>query len=296
MERLITPNGITVSYEQGGSGPLLVLAHGAFSDHHTNWEFVKPALRQNFTTCAIARRGRGETDATHGHGIEDEVDDLAALLAVMKEPVFLLGHSYGAHCALATAHRLPGQVRKLVLYEPGRPDLFPGVLARLDALASIGAWDEFAMTFFRDALHVPIEELEAVRSSDLWPPIVADAPASLGDVRALARYKFEAGRYRTLDIPVLLQIGSESPRDLYLTDALAAVLPNAAIGVLAGQAHEGMTTAPELYVEAVTSFLLGPPHLLERSRSVGSNRLRQGFGESAGALAKAEDPTLQPHG
>jgi hypothetical protein len=167
------------------------------------------------------------------------------------------------------------------------------VLARLEALAAIGAWDDFAMTFFRDALHVPIEELMAVRASDLWPPIVADAAASLGDIRALTRYKFEAGRYRTLDIPVLLQIGSQSPRDLYLTDALAAVLPNASIGVLAGQAHEGMTTAPDMYVEAVTTFLLGPPHLLERTRSIGSDRLRQGFGESAGALTKAEDPTLQ---
>ena len=266
MERLITPNGITVSYEQGGSGPLLVLTHGGFSDHHTNWEFVNPALRQNLTTCAIARRGRGETDATQGHSVEDEADDLVALLEAVKEPVFLLGHSYGAHCALAAAHRLPGQVRKLVLYEPARPDLFPGdVLARLEAMASAGAWDDFAMTFFRDALHVPIEELEAVRASELWPPIVADAPASLGDIRALTRYKFEAGRYRTLDIPVLLQIGSESPRDQYLTDALAAVLPNATIGVLAGQAHEGMTTAPEMYAEAVTAFLLGSPQLLERN-------------------------------
>lgn len=266
MERLITPNGITVSYEQGGSGPLLVLTHGGFSDHHTNWEFVNPALRQNFTTCAIARRGRGETDATQGHSVEDEVDDLVALLEAVKEPVFLLGHSYGAHCALAAAHRLPGQVRKLVLYEPARPDLFPGdVLARLEALASAGAWDDFAMTFFRDALHVPIEELEAVRASELWPPIVADAPASHGDIRALTRYQFDAGRYHTLDIPVLLQIGSESPRDQYLTDALAAVLPNATIGVLAGQAHEGMTTAPEMYAEAVTAFLLGSPQLLERN-------------------------------
>jgi pimeloyl-ACP methyl ester carboxylesterase len=265
MERLITPNGITVSYEQGGRGPLLVLAHGGFSDHHTNWEFVNPALRQNFTTCAIARRGRGETDATQGHSVEDEAGDLVALLEAVKEPVFLLGHSYGAHCALAAAHRQPGQVRKLVLYEPARPDLLRGdVLARLEALASVGAWDDFAMTFFRGALRVPIEELEAVRASELWPPIIADAPASHGDLRALARYKFEAGRYHTLDIPVLLQIGSESPRDIYLTDALAAVLPNATIGVLAGQAHEGMTTAPEMYAEAVTAFLLGSPQLLER--------------------------------
>jgi pimeloyl-ACP methyl ester carboxylesterase len=56
---------------------------------------------------------------------------------------------------------------------------------------------------------------------------------------------------------VLLQIGSESPRDLYVTDALAAALPNARIEVLPGQAHEGMTTAPEMYAESVTKFLLG---------------------------------------
>ncbi len=286
MERLITPDGITVFYEPGGSGPLLVLVHGGFSDHHTNWEFVEPALRQNFTTCAIARRGRGETDATQGHSVEDEIDDLVALLEALKEPVFLLGHSYGAHCALGAAHRLPERVRRLVLYEPGRPDLFPSeVLAQLEALASIGDWDQFALTFFRDALHVPIEELEAVRASELWPPIVADAPASHGDIRALTRYKFEAGRYHTLDMPVLLQIGSESPRDLYVTDALAAVLPDASIGVLQGQAHEGMTTAPGIYAEAVTTFLLGPPQVLavtgrDRSKASTPGRGTQGVSDT----------------
>jgi len=54
----------------------------------------------------------------------------------------------------------------------------------------------------------------------------------------------------------MLQVGSESPRDLYVTDALAAVLPNARIGTLVGQAHEGMTTAPEQYVQATMAFLL----------------------------------------
>ena len=41
-----------------------VLVHGAFSDHKTNWEFVKPLFEKQFTIYAIARRGRGETDAT----------------------------------------------------------------------------------------------------------------------------------------------------------------------------------------------------------------------------------------
>jgi ribosomal protein S18 acetylase RimI-like enzyme len=55
---------------------------------------------------------------------------------------------------------------------------------------------------------------------------------------------------------VLLQIGTESPRHLYATDAIAAVLPDVCIEALPGQAHEGMTTAPNLYAEAVSRFLL----------------------------------------
>jgi len=78
-----------------------MLVHGAFSDHRTNWEFVKPILRERLTIYSIARRGRGETDATQGHRLEDEVSDLIALIRTVPEPVFLLGHSYGAHCSLA---------------------------------------------------------------------------------------------------------------------------------------------------------------------------------------------------
>jgi hypothetical protein len=129
-------------------------------------------------------------------------------------------------------------------------------LARLEALARVADWDGFAVTFFRDLLSVPVHELDEVRSSPLWPPIVADAKASLSDLRALNWYDFPAERFRDLRLPVVLQIGSESPRHLYVTDALAGVLTNVQIQELAGQAHEGMTTAPEMYAEAVTRVLL----------------------------------------
>jgi pimeloyl-ACP methyl ester carboxylesterase len=79
---------------------------------------------------------------------------------------------------------------------------------------------------------------------------------SLNDVRALSRYRFEADRYRSLDRPVQLLIGTESPRDIYVTDALAAVLPDVRIVELDHQAHEGMTTAPQQFVEAISRFLL----------------------------------------
>ena len=115
-----------------------------------------------------------------------------------------------------------------------------------------------AITFFRDTLAVPISELNALRRTDLWPAIIADAKASLGDLRAISKYDFRPERFNRLAIPVLLQIGTESPRDLYVTDVLATVLPDVRIEELPGQAHEGMTTSPEMYANAVTRFLLGP--------------------------------------
>ena len=258
MQRVPSPAGATVSYDRYGDGPPLVLVHGGFSDHRTNWEFVKPLFEKRFTVYAVARRGRGETDATEGHGLGDEGVDVAALIRSIGEPVFLLGHSYGAQVSLAAAAEAPERVRKLVLYEPPQPQaLGEEVPARLEELARAGRWDDFALTFFRDGLHVPAEELDELRASELWPPIVADAAATLGDLRALVRYDFNAERFRELRVPVMLQVGTESPRALYVTDALAAALPDVRVEELPGQAHEGMTTAPEMYAAAVSRFLLG---------------------------------------
>jgi pimeloyl-ACP methyl ester carboxylesterase len=257
MQRITSSAGCTISYEKYGSGAPLVLVHGSFSDHQTNWEFVKPRFEEQFTVYAIARRGRGETDATVGHSLEDESRDVVALIQSIGEPAFLLGHSYGAHAALAAAAQIPDRVRKLVLYEAGWPRVVgKEALAWLEELAKTRDWEGFTVAFFRDRLLVPVEELRELRTTELWPSIIADAEASLGDLRALSRYEFKAERFRELRVPVLLQIGTESPRALYVTDALAAVLPDVRIEELPGQAHEGMTTAPEIYAEAVSRFLL----------------------------------------
>lgn len=145
-----------------------------------------------------------------------------------------------------------------MLYEPPWPNaLPPELLAALETLGRDGRWDDMAITFFRDGLSVPADELGALRASDLWPSIIGDAEATLGDLRALVRHDCEPARFRTFRSPVLLQVGQHSPHEPYVTDALAAVFPEARIEVLEGQAHEGMTTAPEAYAASVTRFLIG---------------------------------------
>lgn len=250
------PSGTRIGYETYGEGPPLVLIHGAFSDHRTNWTYVKPLLEPHFTVHALARRGRGETDATVGHALKDEIEDAVAMIRRVGEPVFLLGHSYGAHVALGAAVQVQNLVRRMVLYEAPWPHLLDEAgMAPLEALARAGDWDGFASTFFADVLAVPPAVIQALRDSEDWPAIVADAPASLGDLRALSRHSFDPESFRSLRVAVLLQTGSESPPDFYVTEALAAVLPDVSIGELDGQAHEGMTTAPEQYATATRGFL-----------------------------------------
>ena len=260
MFTLRTDRGITISWEQHGraDAPPLVLSHGAFSDHRTNWEFVVDRLAQEFSVYATARRGRGETDATRHHSIVDEAHDLIAVLKEIGTPVSLLGHSYGAHVALIAATEAPELVARLILYEPAWPSLASeAVLQKLRTRAEAGDWNGFCTYFFVDVLRVPAEEIDQVRQTALWQPILDDAPASLHDIAALSRLEVDLSNVEKLTMPTLLQTGSESPQELYLTDALARRIPNATVGILQDQAHEGMTTAPDQYVESVLGFLLG---------------------------------------
>jgi pimeloyl-ACP methyl ester carboxylesterase len=256
LEQITREDGTVLSYDTYGDGPPLVLVHGGFSDHNTNWVYVKPLLQDRFTVYAVARRGRGTTDATEGHSLRDEAEDVAAIVKQAGDPVLLLGHSYGGQCALEAAALVPHRVAKLVLYEPPWPTaLSADMVARMEQFAAHGEWDALVEFFLIDGLQVPPDEVAALQRSPDWAPWIADAKATLADLRALTRHTFTPERFRALPMPVLLLVGSESPREIYITDALVEVLKDVRVATLDGQAHEGMTTAPEMFVEAINPFL-----------------------------------------
>jgi pimeloyl-ACP methyl ester carboxylesterase len=144
-----------------------------------------------------------------------------------------------------------------VLYEPPDPGwATAAALAPLERLAARADWDGLVEAFMRELLRMPAGEVEAIRATPFWRVWTADAEATLQDLRALARHRFDAARCRALALPVQLLIGTESAREVYLTDALVAVLPDVRVTALTGQAHEGMTTAPDQFVDAIAAFLL----------------------------------------
>lgn len=255
---VIAPDGARVSFRRSGAGAPLVLVHGSFSNRQAAWSRVEPIFRDRFTVYAVDRRNRGASSLSQGHSLLDEARDLLALMRFVDEPVFLVGHSYGAQVALAAARLAPECVRQLVLYEPPKPNaIAPALLETLENVAAAGDWDQFATRFFRDGFSLPAAALDDLRASDAWPSIVADAAATLVDLRALSRHAFMPANHSGLFMPICLQVGSESSRDLYVTDALAEVLPSRTLQVLDGHAHDAMTAAPEAYADAVLRFFRG---------------------------------------
>ena len=259
VETVTSTDGTTIAYERTGSGPPLVLVHGTTADH-TRWEPILPALAEHFTVYAMDRRGRGASGDTDAYAVEQEVDDVVTVVEMVDAPVTLLGHSFGALCALEAALRTD-HVCRLLLYEPPLPvgDHDPDtadVLDEMTALVEAGENEQALVHFFRDIARVPQTELDALRSAPNWPARVDAAETAIREERARKEYEFDPARFDELSVSTLLLAGSESTQFLQdATNVLNDVLPNSRISVLEGQAHAAMNTAPELFIEQVLAFI-----------------------------------------
>ena len=264
METVTSRDGTPIAYERSGEGPPLVLVHGTTSDHST-WELVLPELQKHFTVYAMDRRGRGESGNgdSSTYDIEREFEDVVALINSIDGTVGLLGHSYGAICALERALR-SGRVRGLVLYEgtfpvPEGTELYPPE-ALESVRSSLKAGDrEGALTiFYHDIALISPEEIEMLRSLPIWAARVALAPTIPQEMRAFESYvsNFDPARLGNLRTPTLLLLGGDSPPlERAAAESLDSALPDGQIVVMPHQAHLAHRTAPELFAREVVRFL-----------------------------------------
>lgn len=265
MESVRSADGTRIAYQRSGDGPPLVLVHGT-ADDHSRWARLLPEFAETFTVYAVDRRGRGASgagDATT-YAIEREFEDLVAVVEATGEPAHLLGHSYGALCALE-ASLLTDKLRKLVLYEPPIPIppgsagsliTSPETVAQMETQLAAGDLEGVLLTFAREIAKVPEDVIAFLRTLPEWQTGVDAAPTIVAEVRAVEHYVFDPVRFRSLTAPTLLLKGSESPPYLLAaTEAVAAALPNCRLTTFSGQGHLAMDTAPELFLREVMQFL-----------------------------------------
>ena len=258
MSTFTSRDGTPIACEKTGSGPPMVLVHGTAADH-TRWAPILPALATHFTVYACDRRGRGASGDGAPYAMEREFEDVAAVVDGIGGPVDLLGHSYGALCALEAA-ALARNLRRLVLYEPPIPAGMPitpeGVIDRLQGLLDAGDKEGVVSTFMREVPRVPPEQLDIMRSLPAWPARVQAAATIPRELRAHDRYTFTPERFKDVRIPVLLLLGGDSPPFFRAAvERVQAAVPSARIVVLPGQRHVAIDTAPDLFSREVIDFL-----------------------------------------
>jgi pimeloyl-ACP methyl ester carboxylesterase len=260
-------DGTSIGVFTSGTGPPLILVHGAAADH-TTFRVVGPLLAELSTIHAIDRRGRGASGDTEPYSIEREFEDVAEVVERLRrgtgESVDVVGHSYGGRCALGAA-RLTDAIRRVVSYEgaPTPPDARYGDAAVLEALrSSQAAGDPAAVlsTFMTRVVGMDEAALAAYRADPVWPLRVAAAntiPRELESESTSAAAGLEAlGAVRQ---PVLQLLGGESrPEFGIATRALDERLANGRIVVIPGAKHAAHHTHPDAFVAAVTTFLGQP--------------------------------------
>jgi pimeloyl-ACP methyl ester carboxylesterase len=240
VEKIESTDGTPIAYQRTGSGPALVLVVGAFCDRTTTVSLT-PLLAPHFTVYEYDRRGRGDSGDGGPYAVEQEIDDLAAVVSAAGGQALAYGHSSGAILALEAAARgVP--LTRLALYEPpytapagsdGSDDLLDAVRGRLAADDPDGA-----AAAFMAGSGAPPEAVAGAQQSPWWPRMRALAPTLVHDLTLCNRGVVPRERLALVAAPVLAVSGGASPEwAARACGEVAAAVPDGRTAVLEGQTH-----------------------------------------------------------
>ena len=278
IEILTTPDGLTLSYERRGNGPLLVCHPGGPGASAAEFEDFA-GLDDTFELVLFNPRGSHGSDPADDYSLASYAADVEALRGHLGvERLNLLGFSHGGCVAIAYAAAQPARIQRLLL---------------VDTLAVWGDEAETAMEraiearagrpWFAEARQAIEEEQAAAFSSaaELIANLQRQIPLYfhrwVGNERAGGRLAMDfahaeplhhfntvefptldlRGELRTIEAPTLVVAGEEDficgP---VCADAIARELPNARLVTIPESGHFVYVEQPEAFRAALTHFLL----------------------------------------
>ena len=116
---ILNSGRIKIDYLDVGRGPAIVLVHSAASNYK-QWRKLIDDYQHRFRFLAVNLFGYGDTTAwpnSKVQSMEDQVKLVSSICHLVDEPVFLVGHSFGASVAAWTARELREKIKALVLLE-----------------------------------------------------------------------------------------------------------------------------------------------------------------------------------
>jgi pimeloyl-ACP methyl ester carboxylesterase len=254
-------NGLSLYYEEHGSGEPLVLLHGGISAGEM-FGAILPELSANRRVITVDLQGHGGTaDADRPLRPQTMADDIAARIEHLGLPdADVMGYSLGGMVALRTAIQHPQRVRRLVLVSTGfrRAGSHPEVVEAMDQFSP-----ELADVLKQSPLYERYSRL-APRVQD-WPVLIAKTSELLKD-----DYDWTA-EIEQLEAPTMLVFAdADSVRPAHIVEFYGllggglrdaswdgSLRPTARLAILPGTTHYDIYASPAL-APAVIGFLDAP--------------------------------------
>jgi pimeloyl-ACP methyl ester carboxylesterase len=95
----------------------VVLVHG-FMGHAHWWDFVAPALAEDYRVIAMDLSGMGDSGHRDEYSLDKYVAEIAGVIRDASiKPVYLIGHSFGGRCSILTAYAHPELLKRLIVVD-----------------------------------------------------------------------------------------------------------------------------------------------------------------------------------
>jgi pimeloyl-ACP methyl ester carboxylesterase len=254
-------NGLSLHYEEHGSGEPLILLHGGIGAGEMFAPIV-PALSEGRRVITVDLQGHGGTaDVDRPLRPEDMADDIAALLDHLGlEQIDLMGYSLGGIVALRTAIQHPERVRRLVLVSVGfrRDGSHPEVVRAMDQMSAAAAEPMRQSPLYEQYARL------APRVED-WPVLIAKISDALK-----IDYDWTADVDRITARTLLVFADADSIRPAHIVEFFAllggglrdagwdnSAQPSNQLAILPGRTHYDVYLAPAL-APTVVQFLDAP--------------------------------------
>jgi pimeloyl-ACP methyl ester carboxylesterase len=240
---VISRDSTRITYETAGDGPTVVIVLGALNSRKNGVKLAK-LLANRFTAVTYDRRGRGDSGDSAAYSPEREVEDIAALIDAVRGPASLYGHSSGGALAIAAAVAMPGQVRRLVVYEApyaldseAREAAVEYYAALKEALSAGRNGD--AVSLFVRAVGVTDNQIQAMKQMPMWKGLEKLAPTLVYDSEVLGEgHALPAALLARVRTPTLVMHGgSGSPAMRDAARAISEAIPGAELRTIPRQTH-----------------------------------------------------------